>query len=61
MKRTNNWAPFRSKGWSFDVVMAPERVLLYDTLREIKDNDRILGGDQLPVEQVAKLYRRGWR
>ena len=49
---------FRSKGWSFDVVMAPERVLPGDTLREIKDNDRILGGDELPGEQVAKLYRR---
>ena len=49
---------FRSKGWSFDVVMAPERVLPGDTLREIKANDRILGGDELPVEQVAKLYRR---
>ena len=49
---------FSSKGWFFDVVMAPERVLPGETLKEIKENDRIIGGDKEPLEKVAKLYQR---
>ena len=46
------------QGWFFDVVMAPERVLPGETLKEIKENDRIIGGAKDPLEKVANLYQR---
>ena len=41
-----------SKGWFFDVVMAPERTA-WGNAKEIKENDRIIGGAKDPLEKVV--------